>query len=128
MIRWGLAISLPTLLVLLLYTSSSGSGVALAKCNPNRTPNPPNSTAHFFDGILKNNGQRPYKVEATILNYSPWVYPGKFSTAWSMLDLGTNYWAQVGWIEYAYDVRYSFAQYKTVGADPITYLDPHPNP
>jgi hypothetical protein len=84
-------------------------GVAHAKCRPNR----PNDGTTYWDGRTRQPGVALHGVTSWILNYSPWVQPGSAVTAWSMLTRAPAYsqWAQIGWLEWAYDERVTLVQY-----------------
>lgn len=87
--------------------SGSGDG-----CNPNRT----NDYRTFrFDGWYRTPGGAVGGVYSNIWNYSPFVYPisstASYVVAWTMLtNSNPNDWAQVGWFENPYGVRYTFIQ------------------
>ena len=50
-------------------------------------------------------------VKADEKNYSPWVQPGYFSSAWVMLtDSSVTHYSQFGWIEFSGGVRYLFSE------------------
>lgn len=94
-----------------LFAAPFAATSALAKCQPNRTDN----GVTYFDGWY-NDAAEVDGVYSTILNYSPWVQPSSTVAAWSMLtQAGGGEYAQVGWLEFAYGTRYTFAQW-TVGS------------
>lgn len=102
-------------------------GDADAKCWPNRADN----GIRYHDGWLRAPGVQVVGVRSRILNYDPWVQPGRFSTAWAMLQTNpsTHAWAQIGWVEYAYDERYTLIQYTTgpnQGQHMTWFLSPQP--
>ena len=82
------------------------SVVAQAKCNPGRSNNGANGQVGWYNQL----GSTVGGVGANIYDYSPWVnYPNV--TAWTMVSRGGTTWAQVGWEENPYNIRYTFDQW-----------------
>jgi len=106
--RGGGSVGAAVLLALSSYFALAvvGTTPALAKCQPNRT----NNGQTYWDGWLRGAGTVG-GIYSSILNYSPWVQPGSQVTAWTMLNNGGSWWAQVGWWESPYGVRYTFVQW-----------------
>jgi hypothetical protein len=69
-------------------------------------------TRYRFDGWQRNVGGLGGNV-ANIRAYTPWVYPlgtgDRGTFVWTMLANG-GYFAQVGWVEYPYELRYTFVE------------------
>jgi hypothetical protein len=109
--RTGLAKALASTVLATVFVTFLSTAPVAAKCYPARS----NDGITYFDGWERDTvGVTVGGIYAAILNYSPWVYSGNLSTAWTMLAyLGDN-WAQIGWIEYAGGVRYTVIQW-TIG-------------
>jgi hypothetical protein len=118
-----------------LATSSLGTTVVDAKCQPNR----PNDLAHYQTGWYRSNGTTMYAAEAAIEEYSPWVavpphysWENTESTAWTMLENGVHgvgaRWAQVGWMEKPNDDRRTFISWTTASGGWLTIDNGQPQP
>lgn len=107
------------LLSALLQLTASPVG---AKCQPNRQDN----TSYYFSGRQRDGIPTLGGVKAWIENQTTWVQPGKFAVAWVGLA-ASDRWAQVGWQENAYGVRYTFVQIHPGGTSyPTWYYPPQP--
>lgn len=88
-----------------------GPSAAAAKCNPGRSNNHQTYWTATNDYI----GAVVGGVYGQILNYSPWVEPGgDYVYSWVMLwssAYSSRPWAQIGWYEQPYGVRYTLVQY-----------------
>jgi hypothetical protein len=122
-----LRVGIATLALALSVAGAVGMATpAVAKCNPSRS----NDKNHWFDGWYRNTGATNVGgIYAGILNYSPWVYPYDGSnvgvSAWTMLTGSGSgeRWAQIGWVEYPYGVRYTFVQWtNSAGSGVTTHL------
>lgn len=78
-------------------------------CYPGRADN---YLTYYWDGAYSTPGKEMGGVYADIENYSPYVYADGYdnTSEWVMLAYEQNsaYYAQDGWIEYAYGQRYTF--------------------
>jgi hypothetical protein len=74
-------------------------------CNPHRTTN---YQHYYFSGIDDESFPSYYEgIRANIFQYSPYVYNSGGGT-----DVATQYWAQVGWIEFPGGLRYTVVQFR----------------
>lgn len=112
-----LALALLSLLVVAVKDSRLGPPIAEAKCPPQAyDPSRVDNGYRYWAGVSTGQSS-PTGVDARILNYSPWVTPGRAAAAWTMLrkyGSDTSDYAQVGWAEYPYDQRQTFVQYRPV--------------
>jgi len=106
MFRLTATVALALLGIVAALNPASGE-VSLAKCQPGR----PDTTGIWLDGWYRDPNGTPTGVYSNIKNYSPWVYPNRFSAAWVMLERpAIDAWAQIGWIEKANNWRRTFVQ------------------
>ena len=93
--------------ILFVTVSLEAPLAASAKCQPGRTDN----GVYYWTGWTRQDYPAPGASVSDIYNYSPWVQPGSYAYAWTMLNNGGSNWAQIGWEEAAYGTRYTFTQY-----------------
>jgi hypothetical protein len=114
------------LLLASLYIATSAEGIPVveAKCWPNR-PDIQDPDNYHVGWYRNSSNPRPGGVYSLILNYSPWIQPGRFASAWTMLA-DSSHWAQVGWWEYAYDDRRTFVQWGSTGGWDMVWFSAQP--
>jgi hypothetical protein len=98
---------------------------AAAKCQP--PPSRGDDGKFYQDGWTRPNAGAVGGVYANILNYSPWVQPGRPQTTdWTMVyqQFSTNH-AQLGWWEDAGGARHTYLEWTHDGTYSQHFKDPY---
>jgi len=111
---------------------AEGADITSAKCawpGPNRS----DLQQYYLDGWKRDINGTVGGTYGRIRNQSPWVEAGtnydgqrRFTAAWTMVAKPGNYWAQIGWNEYAYGERYTFVQVESGGLPYTAQYPPEP--